>query len=156
VKEPSIQILQSWSNWFVDYLNYVLLENISLVWTCHHCQWRAVKLDLFSPLRTFEQGGRSKSSSSCHTCFDTRHRSHPQHDAIPLCVVRELIEWGGPSDETRKTETPCYNKCGTIKIPPCSKALSAENRPYFMKMLLRSPWKLCSVQSKKLILTIFL
>ena len=26
--------------------------------------------------------------------------------------------------ETKKTEAPYYNRCGTIKIPPCSKAVS--------------------------------
>jgi hypothetical protein len=88
-RKLSIKILQSWSNWSIDYIKfYVLLENISLndIWPCHHCRWRAVKLDLCSILRTFEQGGGSKSSLSCHTCFDTLagHRSHPQHDVIPL------------------------------------------------------------------------
>jgi hypothetical protein len=33
----------------------------------------------------------------------------------------------GPSDETGKTVVPCHSSCGTIKIPPCSKALSAEH-----------------------------
>jgi hypothetical protein len=37
----------------------------------------------------------------------------------------------GPSDETGKTEVPSHSRCGTIKIPPCSKALSAEHRPKF-------------------------
>jgi hypothetical protein len=27
----------------------------------------------------------------------------------------------------RKTYAPCHSRCGTIKIPPCSKALSAEH-----------------------------
>jgi hypothetical protein len=40
-------------------------------------------------------------------------------------------ECGGPSDETGKTEVLCHSRCGTIKIPPCSKALSAEHRPKF-------------------------
>jgi hypothetical protein len=34
-------------------------------------------------------------------------------------------------DEIRKTEVPCHSRCGTIKIPPCSKALSTEHRPKF-------------------------
>jgi hypothetical protein len=105
-RESSIKILQSWSNWSVDYI-YVSLENISLIWTYHHCRWRAVKLGLCLELRTSEQGGGSKSSLSCHTCFNTGPRSHPQHDAIPLCVVRgDWMEWGGPSDETGKTARP--------------------------------------------------
>jgi hypothetical protein len=32
-------------------------------------------------------------------------------------------------DSNGKTEAPCHSMCGTIKIPPCSKALSAEHRP---------------------------
>jgi hypothetical protein len=44
---------------------------------------------------------------------------------------REAPEWGGPSDETGKTEVLCHSRCGAIKIPPCSKALSAEHRPKF-------------------------
>jgi hypothetical protein len=36
-----------------------------------------------------------------------------------------MTKWGGPSDETRKTEAPCHSRYGTIKIPPCSNALSA-------------------------------
>jgi hypothetical protein len=48
-------------------------------------------------------------------------RIDPPH---PLCVVRgdwmeRFFEWD------RKTETPCHSRCGTIKIPPCLKALSA-------------------------------
>jgi hypothetical protein len=43
----------------------------------------------------------------------------------------EANEWSGLSDETGKTEAPFHSKCGTIKILPCSKALSAELRPKF-------------------------
>jgi hypothetical protein len=43
----------------------------------------------------------------------------------------KLGDWGGPSDDTGKTEVPCHSRCDTIKIPPCSKALSAEQRPKF-------------------------
>jgi hypothetical protein len=92
-REPSIKMLQSSSNWSTDYI-YVLLEHTSLMWTCHHCRWRAVKLGLWSAFRTFEQGGRSKSSFSSHTCFDPKPRTHPQHDDIAMCVVRgDWMEW---------------------------------------------------------------
>jgi hypothetical protein len=67
--------------------------------------------------------------------------SHPQIlNGLPIPVrIRVRIDrvsckatkWGGPSDETRKTEAPCHSKCGTIKIPRRSKALSAEHRPKF-------------------------
>ena len=49
----------------------------------------------------------------------------------PHPLVCRKSEWGGPSDETGKTEVPCHSRCGTIKIPPCSKALSAEQRHKF-------------------------
>jgi hypothetical protein len=41
-------------------------------------------------------------------------------------VCRKVTKWGVPLDETRKMEVPCHSRCGTIKIPPCSKAMSAE------------------------------
>jgi hypothetical protein len=44
---------------------------------------------------------------------------------------KEASEWGGPSDETGKTEIPCHSRCGTIKI----KALSAEHRSKFCSPL---------------------
>jgi hypothetical protein len=77
-------------------------------------------------------------------CLDTDHlQKYPRGSGleyilhIPLCIVRS--EWmGGPSDKTKKkrkkkkrtlkTEVPCHSRCGTIKIPPCSKVLSAENQ----------------------------
>jgi hypothetical protein len=37
-----------------------------------------------------------------------------------------MTEWGSPSDETGKTEASCHSTCGTIKIPPWSKALSID------------------------------
>jgi hypothetical protein len=43
-----------------------------------------------------------------------------------VCRKRRLQEWGGPSDKTGKTEAPCHSRCGTIKIPPCSKALRSK------------------------------
>jgi hypothetical protein len=46
--------------------------------------------------------------------------------SIPVRAGRGT-EWGGPLDETRKNETPSHSWCGTKKIPPCSKALSAEH-----------------------------
>jgi hypothetical protein len=56
----------------------------------------------------------------------------------------QKTEWGGPSDETRKTEVPCHSRCGTIKIPSCSKTLSAEHRPKFCSpspAMVASPYK---------------
>jgi hypothetical protein len=48
-----------------------------------------------------------------------------------MVTVIVLILQTPSSDETGKTEAPCYSRCGTIKIPPCSKALSTEHRPKF-------------------------
>jgi hypothetical protein len=55
-----------------------------------------------------------------------RVRIGPLH---PPCMPQEVTDWGGPLDEAGKTEVPCHSISGTIKIPPCSKALSAELRP---------------------------
>jgi hypothetical protein len=44
----------------------------------------------------------------------------------------------------KKNEVPCHSLCGTIKIPPCSKALSAEHRPKFCShppAMVTSPYK---------------
>jgi hypothetical protein len=38
---------------------------------------------------------------------------------------------GSSLDETGKMEAPCRSSCGMIKISPCSKTLSAEQRPNF-------------------------
>jgi hypothetical protein len=32
---------------------------------------------------------------------------------------QESIKWGGPLDETGKTEVLCQSRCGTIRIPLC-------------------------------------
>jgi hypothetical protein len=56
------------------------------------------------------------------------HEVDPPHPLV--CCKTEL---GGPSDGTGKTEVPCLKRCGTIKIPPSSKALSAEHRPKFLQ-----------------------
>jgi hypothetical protein len=48
-----------------------------------------------------------------------------------MWVVRG--DWMGrsPLSETGKTEVPCHRRCCTIKILPCSKAMSAEYRLKF-------------------------
>jgi hypothetical protein len=57
-----------------------------------------------------------------------RVRIGPLH---PLASRKRRLNGGVPSDETGKTEEPCRSECGTIKIPPNSKALSAEHTPKF-------------------------
>jgi hypothetical protein len=49
----------------------------------------------------------------------------------PLVCRKRRLNEGYLSDETVKYEVPCRSRCGMIKIPPCSKALSAEYRPKF-------------------------
>jgi hypothetical protein len=59
-----------------------------------------------------------------------------------MCRERRL-NWAVPN-ETGKTEVPCHNSCGTIKILPCSKVLSAEHRPKFWSpspAMVTSPYK---------------
>jgi hypothetical protein len=52
--------------------------------------------------------------------------------STPPCVsYKEATECGGPLDETGKTEVARHSRCGTIKIPSCSKALRAEHSPKF-------------------------
>jgi hypothetical protein len=70
-------------------------------------------------------------------------RIDPPH---PLVSPKRRLNGGGgvPSNETGKTEVPRHSRCGTIKIPPCSKALSAEHRPKFCSpspAIVTSPYK---------------
>jgi hypothetical protein len=70
-----------------------------------------------------------------------RVRIDPPH---PLVCRKKRLNRGGLSDETEKTEAPSHSRCGTIKIPPCSKALSAEHKPKFCSpspAMVTSPYK---------------
>jgi hypothetical protein len=49
----------------------------------------------------------------------------------PLVSRKRRLNGGGPLEESGKTEASFQNRCGTIKIPPCSKAMSATHRPKF-------------------------
>jgi Fe-S-cluster containining protein len=63
-------------------------------------------------------------------------------------LPRPLVCRKRPSDETGKTEAPCHSRCGTIKIPPCSRALSAKHRPKFCSpspAMVTSPYKLSEI-----------
>jgi hypothetical protein len=40
--------------------------------------------------------------------------------------------------KTGKTEDSCQSRCGTIKILPCSKTLSAEHRPLIKEVIRRN------------------
>jgi hypothetical protein len=72
-----------------------------------------------------------------------RNRIDPPH--LLVCRKKRLNGVDrGPSDETGKTEAPCHGRCGTIKIPPYSKDLSAEDRSKFCRLstaMVMSPYK---------------
>jgi hypothetical protein len=56
----------------------------------------------------------------------------------------------------KKPRPPCHSRCGTEKIPPCSKALSAERRPKFCilsQVMVTSPrkWKILQQDVKQLV-----
>ena len=41
------------------------------------------------------------------------------------CLSPMVINLGGPSDETAKSNVLCHDRTGTIKIPPCSVTVRA-------------------------------
>jgi hypothetical protein len=57
-----------------------------------------------------------------------RVRIDPPH---PLVCRKRRLNGAVLRMRPEKTEVPCHSRCGTIKIPPCSKALSAEHTPKF-------------------------
>jgi hypothetical protein len=72
-----------------------------------------------------------------------RVRISPLHPLV--CRKRRLNGAVLRMRSTGKTEAPCHSRCGTIKIPICSKALSAEHRPKFCcpsPVMVTSPYKL--------------
>ena len=55
-----------------------------------------------------------------------------------------IAKCGGPSDKISKTEALCHISCGTIKIPPWSKAISADQRPTLcssLPIMVMSPYE---------------
>ena len=60
-------------------------------------------------------------SSFAHKIFTVSYYIHNGstyyiRDRFPFVLTCQL-NWGGPSDETAKTEVPCHRRCGTIKTP---------------------------------------
>ena len=39
---------------------------------------------------------------------------------VPVACRRRLVNWGGPLNETAKTEVRCHKRCYTTDIPPRS------------------------------------
>jgi hypothetical protein len=87
-------------------------------------------------------------SACLHTIRAVRIRVRIIDPSHPLMSRKRRLNGGGPSDKTGKTETPCHSRYGTIKIPPCSKALSADHRPKFFSS---SPAMVASPYNVKLI-----
>jgi hypothetical protein len=78
------------------------------------------------------------------TCASPREEPCQNRSSASPCMSKVATKWGGLSDETGKTEVLCHSRCGTIKIPLCSKALSAEHRPKFCSpspAVVTSPYK---------------
>jgi hypothetical protein len=106
---------------------------------CHgppvSCGWVHLFLELIahgSPLYTRETGFLKKAETflTPWACVVQWLERRAQWSDDP-CVGVRIPLWdvgAGLSDETVKTEAPCRSRCSTIKIPPCSKALSAEHR----------------------------
>jgi hypothetical protein len=65
-----------------------------------------------------------------------RVRIDPPH---PLVCRKRRLNGAVLRMRPKKTEAPCHSRCGTIKIPPCSKALRAEHRPKFFTYMETSP-----------------
>jgi hypothetical protein len=94
-------------------------------------------------LKFLEQLRTTCMSGSCANLnFLTRYPVKIRFRIYPplVCRKRRL----NPLDETGKTEVPCHSRCGTIKITPCSKAISAEHRHTFCSpspAMVTSPYK---------------
>jgi hypothetical protein len=61
-----------------------------------------------------------------------------------MCLQRRLNEAELQMRLKKKPEAPCHSSCGTVKIPPCSKALSDEHRPKICNpspAMVTSPYK---------------
>ena len=57
--------------------------------------------------------------------------------------------WGVPSDKTMYSEVLCHSRYCAIKIPPCSKVISAEKIPIFCNLspaLVKSSYKRNSLE----------
>ena len=68
-------------------------------------------------------------------------RIDPPH---PLVCRKRRLNRAAPRMRLEKNEALCCSRCGTIKIPPCSKAPSAEHRPKFCSSslaMVTSPYK---------------
>jgi hypothetical protein len=70
-----------------------------------------------------------------------RDRIDPPH---PLVCRKRRLNGAVLRIRAEKTKAPYHSRYGTIKIPPCSKTLSAEHRPKFCSpspVMVTSPYK---------------
>jgi hypothetical protein len=97
----------------------------------------------FCPTRGLNRGPSGYQINGLHRIKPVRSLVK-KISATSLCVLHGATKWGGSLDETGKTEVTCHCRCGTMKIPPCSKALSAEHRTKFCRpspAMVTSPYK---------------
>jgi hypothetical protein len=115
-------------------------------------------------LREVTKSGRKKPQEICNTYFPSkmcpfifffiilyvciflktyilpvriRVRICPPH---PLVCRKRRLNGAVLRMRPGKTEVLCHSRCVTIKIPPCSKALSAEDRPKFCSPYVKYSW----------------
>jgi hypothetical protein len=105
------------------------------IWVLHHRSMDTNSIQYFQPIEkhvTWKMKWSNKQLENKLLCSKIkpvriRVRIRPQH---PLALYEELngtvLQMG-----SEKTEAPCHSRCGTIKIPPCSKALGVKHRPKF-------------------------
>jgi hypothetical protein len=111
-------------------------------------------------MRTYCVDIVSPGTSRYDTYNDTIVRYNTYHDMVAIfCPVRIRVRIDLPHPlvcrkrrlngavlriRPKKPRPPCHDRCDTIKIPPCSKALSAEHRPIFCSpspVMVTSPYK---------------
>jgi hypothetical protein len=145
---------------------YFLLCLSDLWWTGIGSVWytkNILKLTIILPVNVIQiiLYGDQDLSYETHTyVFDSkavlpvkiRVRIDPPHPLV--CLKRRLN--GRSFGWDRKNRDPCHSRCGTMKIPPCSKALSAEHRPNTgngdVSILVKNSWAGRKTVTKQFIL----
>jgi hypothetical protein len=124
------------------FYNHCTIYQLQSVILCHKFVY-PVWASLFQT--TIDHGccTNTSSESSPFTSFAESQKNSCKNKGRFLALAAVFVIFLGASSRKRrlngavlrmrpgKTEAPCHSRCGTIKIPPCSKALSAEYRPTF-------------------------
>jgi hypothetical protein len=86
----------SYKSWYVKYLTFfATLENVSLMWRCRHCRWRAAKFRLMLCAQSLWAGR----DLSCETPVVTRNLGFPGfiRSTVPFCRhLRQARGYWGP------------------------------------------------------------